>query len=710
MTFKQFNDKIQTQFEQMQETLLFRLNVSGQQIWDAYIQGFSPEENPIFRDPQSSTHQCNNDENFIRRYGNVVTIKNNKIVTMFDVDVAGTEYEGTTKNIQKLLSTAKIADVFFETFNELNGLPYEKCNKTQLKYQLGYVKTLKKYTQEEADKFGVVNTTDVYEFHHFHAFLATKFVDKTGKSVESIIGDYRGNVEVFQRAMKEIPLDTLELVRDLIIQGSLLNGDAHLDKVKTFIRLKSEYDSLDKSDKENWCWNTSYGLPIAKFRNEFIGTPCIELAEGVELNQVCLNWNKRADPTNYMKAVAPFTKSQRDAVEKMVVEKGYVESFNRRFATIDDIDVSEIRHMNISTEVEKPVGLFAGLKPAVSTRHKRSEFDGVEEVTIEKFMKDILPTCSSIEAYLENRFQNNLVVMTTANNPDSKRMFKWSNNYSWTYEGNLTGKSQIDQEVKDKGGVVDAPFTFAGIWGDQNGDHSDLDLWCEQPDRTQIGFNTGFRKDSGNKFSNYGGQLDVDDRGHSNSIKVENIYFKDLSKLKPGVYKLWIRQYSASNSQGFQAQIKLNGEIYHYSYDRAVSGNVMVAEVTYHENGEFTIKHLLPETHSSKDLWGLPTGQFQKVNLVCLSPNHWADNNVGNKHYFFMLEGCKSESPMRSFHNENLNGDFTEFRKVMEPFADTCRLQPTAKQLAGLGFNATVRDSIIVKLQGTHKRTIKIKF
>lgn len=709
MTFKQFNDKVQTQFEQMQENLLFRLNVSGQQIWDAYISGFKPEENPIFRDPESSSHQCNNDENFIRRYGNIVAIKDNKIVTMFDIDVVGTEYENTTKNIQKLLSTAKVVDVFFETFNELNGLPYEKCTKTQPKYQLGYVKTLKKYTQEEADKFGVVNTTDIYEFHHFHTFLATKFVDKTGKSVESIMGDYRSNNDVFVRAMKEIPLDTLELVRDLILQGSLLNGDAHLEKVKTFIWLKTEYDSIAAKEKENWCWNTSYGLPIAKFRNELIGTLCVELAEGEELNTACLTWNKRVDPANYMKAKAPITQRQIQEAEKFIIENGYVESFDRRFATIDDINVSEIKHMNVSDKAEKPAGLFAGVKPAVSTRHKRSEFDGVEEVSVEKFMKDVLPTCTSIEVFLENRLENNLVTMTTANNPDSKKIFKWNNNYSWSYNGNLTGKSMIDQEVKEKGGVVDAPFTFAGIWGDNNGDNSDLDLWCEQPDKQRIGFNSGFRKDSGNSFSNCGGQLDVDNRGHGSSVKVENIYFKNLSKLKPGVYNLWVHQYAACNSQGFQAQIKINGETYHYSYNRAVTGTVNVAEVTY-KNGEFTIKHLLPETHSNKDLWGLKTGEFQKVNLVCLSPNHWGDNNSGNKHYFFMLEGCKSDIPMRGFHNENLNGDLLEHRKVMEVLADTRKLEPTSKQLAGLGFNATVNDHLIVKLTGSHKRTIKIKF
>lgn len=93
MTFKEFNLKIQKQFELMQQYKLFRLNITGQQIWDRYLAGFKPEQDPIFRDPNSSTHNCNNEKNFVRRYGNVVAIDENlNIISMFDIDVEGSIY------------------------------------------------------------------------------------------------------------------------------------------------------------------------------------------------------------------------------------------------------------------------------------------------------------------------------------------------------------------------------------------------------------------------------------------------------------------------------------------------------------------------------------------------------------------------------------------------------------------------------------------
>ena len=701
---------MQLQFDKMCATgKLFRSSLSGQEVWNLYINGFETKYNPIFRDPQSSTHNCNLCNNFIRRYGNIVAIDENyEIMTMFDID-APEEFVTVAKNISKALKNAVISDVFFETFNELNSLPYESCNKNNLKFKLGIDKNVKRYNTEESQKYGVVMPDELRTFNHLHLYLPKMFVDMSGSSVESIMGGYRDDKNVFQRAMVEIPLDTLKLVKDLINQGSLLDGQTHLFKIDAMIPLKEKYNTLNPNQKDNWCWINSYKFRLAKFKNELIGVLCTELAEGMELNEAWEKWNKRVDPVNYMKTTAPITQKQINDAKKFVEENGYVESFNRRFATIDDIKASEILHVNIGNGDIKTVSIFDGVK-STSTRHKRSEFDGIEEVSIEKFMKDILPGCTSVEAFLSNKHDGNLVSLTTANIKESKPIFKWDNNYSWTFNGNLAGKSQIKQAVKTAGGRVDGVLRFSLIWNDGDGrDNSDLDAWCQQPNRESIGFNAGFRKDSGDKFSSCKGQLDLDKTQPSGKLAIENIYFVDAKYMKDGVYKFWVNQYSARNSQGFKAEIEFNGEIYTYEYNKPVAGDVMVAEVTFSQ-GRFDIKHLLQETTTSKELYGLQTEQFHKVNLVCLSPNHWGENNVGNKHYFFMLEDCKCPTSIRSFHSENLIPELAIHSKVLEVLGNTTMIEPASKQLSGLGFNATVRDELIVKLQGSFKRTLKIKF
>lgn len=644
---KQFNEKLQAQFNVMCTTnKLFRSSLTGQEVWDLYLKSF--ENDPIFRDPASSEHNCNLCNNFIRRYGNILALdKDYKVISIFDVETDG-EYANVAKSLSKALKESKITEVFFETFNELNKLPYESCSKANEKFQLGMSKNVKRYTKEEAEKFGVVKANEIRTFNHLHLFLPTLFVSKTNKSIETIMGEYRDAKNVFQKAMETISLDTLQLVKDLINQGSLLDGQTHLYKIEQVIPLKKEYDLLAASERDNWCWVKSYGLPFAKFKNELIGVLCSELSEGKEINVACQAWNKRVDPANYMKAIAPITKKQIEEAKKFVEENGYTESFNRRFATMEDIKVSEILHANAGKGDIKSVSIFDGVK-STSTRHKKSEFDGVEEVHIDKFMKDILPGCTSIEVFLKNSHEGNMVSLTTANNPDSKPIFKWANNYSWTFNGNLAGKSQIKEEVRSKGGKVDGVLRFSMMWADGNGDNSDLDLHCIEPKRNEIYY--------ANKLNRMtGGNLDIDITQPCGKLAVENITFPSLNRMDDGTYKFFIRQFSSRSSKGFKAEIEFNGELYSYSYDRAVSGDIQIAEVIL-KNGEFTINHKLPTVDGigiNKEIYGLETNQFHKVNLICLSPNHWDTNNVGNKHYMFMLDGCKSSTDIRGFHNENL--------------------------------------------------------
>lgn len=705
MTFLEFRKNIQDQFSIMTEGKLYRSSVSGQELWDLYLSSFKPEDNPTFRDPDSSKHNGNLDNSFFRRYGNIVSLdRDNNIISLFDKVTEG-RYFNSSKNLRDKIKSSPIKDVFFETFEELKSLPYESCKKTQEVFRLGIESNHKTYTQEEADKFGVVEAGKVYKFNHLNLDLPKEFVDQTGKSIESIMGTYRDAKNVFQRAMEEIPLDILKLVRDLISQGSLLNGEAHLSKINTFIPFKEAYDKLD-SNKDQWCWETSYKLPIAKFRNELIGVLCKELAEGEELNKACQSWNKRVDPVNYMKATALITENQKKNAQKFCEEHGYIESFDRRLATLDDIKADEIKHMNVEKGL-KNVSIFDNVKTK-STQHKRSEFDNIEEVGIEKFMKDILPTCEKVEAFLENNQEGNLVTLTTSKDENCKQMFKWNNPYSWTYKGNLAGKSQIKESVKNQGGKVDGVLRFSIMWSEGNStDNSDLDAHCEEPGGNLIYYS--------NSRSSTGGNLDIDitnPSGHKSrngKEVVENITYPSLNKMKDGTYRFIVNQYSARNSQGFKAEIEFDGEIYEYEYKKPVRGQVLVADVTL-KDGKFTINHSLPSSSSSREIYGLETKKFHKVDLVCLSPNHWANNNTGNKHYFFMLNGAKAEDSLRSFHSENLKPELAEHRKVLEVLGTTTMIEPKGKQLSGLGFNSTVRSEVILKLGGSHKRVIKVKF
>lgn len=702
----EFRKKVQAQFNKMCATgKLFRIALSGSEVWTLYLGSF--KDDPKFRDPASSFHNCNLCHNFIRRYGNIVAVdKDYGLMSLFDVETEG-EYAEASSIMSKAVKGSVIQDAFFETAEELKKLGYAPFDNGAATHRIGMAVNHKRYTKEEAEKFGVVKPNEIRTFNHLCLDLAKAFVPVTSASIESIQGEYRDAKNVFKRAMDEISIDTLQLVRDLINQGSLLDGTTHLYKIEQFIPYMESYTKLGANQKNNWAWVTSYKLPFAKFRNELIGVLCSELSEGKEINEAAQAWNKRVDPANYMKVSAPITKKQIEEAKKFVEEGGYIESFTRRFATIEDIKVDEIKHINIGNGEVKTASIFDGLSKSTPSRHKRNEFEGVEEVNIDKFMKDILPTCTSVEAYLDNSHEGNLVSLTTAIKPDSKPIFKWDNNYSWTFKGNLAGKSQIKEAVKTQGGKVDGVLRFSIMWAEDSVDDSDLDAHCVESNGEEIYF--------GHKASRTGGTLDIDiihPQDHKVRTKqevVENITYPSKTMMKDGKYDFFVVQFNGRQSKGFKAEIEFDGQIYSYVYTKPVGGSVRVAVVTL-DKGVFSIKHGLPETESSKTIYGLETNEFHKVSLVSLSPNHWGKNNVGNKHYLFMIDGCKPDTGIRSFHNENLIPDLLAHRKVMDVLGSTSVIQPTGKQLSGLGFNATVRDELIVRLSGSFKRVVKVKF
>ena len=96
---------------------LFRANISGREIYQFYLMAFPDGENPIFRDPASSTHNCNTCNNFIRRYGNIVSIgKKGELITIFGGTNIPEPHKTVAEQLDTLIKSRSIESVFFETF------------------------------------------------------------------------------------------------------------------------------------------------------------------------------------------------------------------------------------------------------------------------------------------------------------------------------------------------------------------------------------------------------------------------------------------------------------------------------------------------------------------------------------------------------------------------------------------------------------------
>lgn len=193
---------------------------------------------------------------------------------------------------------------------------------------------------------------------------------------------------------------------------------------------------------------------------------------------------------------------------------------------------------------------------------------------------------------------------------------------------------------------------------------------------------------------------------------VENIFYASKQKMKNGVYTLQVNNWNRrSDKQGFEVEIEFDGQIHRIEYAKVLrqGETVTVAEIQL-GHGEFQIVESLPSTTSVRQVWGVATNTFSKINLMMLSPNHWDEKAVGNKHYFFVLDQCRNDGSPRPFFNEFLKSELDVHRKVFESVSARMKLEDAAEQLSGVGFSSTQRNSLIVKVKGSFQRTVKVLF
>jgi hypothetical protein len=96
--------------------------------------------------------------------------------------------------------------------------------------------------------------------------------------------------------------------------------------------------------------------------------------------------------------------------------------------------------------------------------------------------------------------------------------------------------------------------------------------------------------------------------------------------------------------------------------------------------------------------------------MVLNSPNHWNGRQIGNRHFFFILDKCLNPDPTRGFYNEFLKDELRDHRKVFELVSSKMKTKPSDKQLSGVGFSSTQENSLICRVSGKFDRTVMITF
>jgi hypothetical protein len=672
-----FKKAVAKQFAKMQDLPLFRTAVEKDALWETYLESFPPGTNNIFRERRE--YDCTCCKQFIRAVGDIVAIDNGKLVSIWDIEVGDPTFATVAAALSKLVKKHKVEDLF------LHDQRTAGTDKT----------------------FDDRTTGKVMQWEHFHINIPQKFV-KPKHAIATFLGEKRSTYDVALRGLRELTLDAADTILELIGQNSLYRGEEHKATVQGWVKLKKEFDKLStKKAQDLWVWSLIDSVnPGARIRNSVIGTLLIDLSKGESLEGAVKAFEFKVAPANYKRPTALVTKSMIEDAKKKIASLGLTSALDRRYATLEDLKVTNILFADRSAKKKINGDVFDDLAGTVASKPK--SLDKIEEITIDKFVQEVLPKADSIEVMFEGKHVSNLVSLVAPADPTAGKLFKWDNGFSWDYNGGMA--DSIKERVKQAGGNVTGDVCCRLAWYN----HDDLDFhMVERPtrgSRFEIYYGTRY------SASPNGGQLDVDmNAGHGTTREpVENIFYSNRSRMADGTYELNVHQFSKreTTNVGFDVEIDIGGDVYSFAYDKAVRQGETINVATLTKRGnEITVAGQVSASKTSKQIWGIGTNQFHKAKLMLLSPNHWDGKGVGNKHWFFVLEGAKNDGEARGFFNEFLNPELDKHRKVFEMVGSKMKAKEGAdNQLSGLGFSSTQKDQLVVKVTGSFTRMLKIVF
>jgi hypothetical protein len=649
--------------------------VDGDALYQRYLAAFPEGANPIFN--KQTEHECSCCRHFIRRVGNVVSVDDRGVIHTIWDEAAGRApypYDRVASALRDAVLSADISDL----------------------YRVG----------PKENSFGAATTRSldaggkVLTWNHLYTDVISKVLQAA--SPDQVRGDYRTTVQVFTRGLVELAPAALDTVLSLIEANNLYRGAEHKAAVVEFQRAQRAYLTKDPREQSIFAWTHATG-PASRFRNTVIGTLVQDLSEGVDVERAVASFEAKVAPSNYKRTSAVITPAMVKNAMRTIEELGLESALERRFATIADISVNDVKWVDGNVKPAMKGGLGDVLMKAAVTANPQStkkDEERAEDVGLEAFVEKVLPTATGMEVLFKGGHLGNLMSLTAPVHPEPKQLFRWDNDFAWSYGGNVT--DSIAERVKKAGGKVEgATLRVSLSWFN----FDDLDLHVHEPPGRGI---AGVRDHIyfGNKRGASGGVLDVDMNAGGGRTReaVENVVWMD--KMPSGPYKVVVNNYclrETSNS-GFVVEVECAGKLSHFSFNKTVRNQQNVEVVTLHMK-EGVIERVeigdaaITASNIAVTKWGLTTEQYVKVDAVTLSPNYWGDNAVGNKHTFFVLSGCRNDEPTRGIYNEFLHSRLEPHRKVFEVIGDKTKCQPTHGQLSGLGFSSTKRTSFVVRVQ-----------
>lgn len=662
MEFKTFAAAVNTAFKTLVaadkgDKNLFVVDVSGDELYEAYQNAFPEGSNPVFRERRD--HDCSTCRQFVKNIGGVVAITGDKLVSIWDVKLDDDVYAVVAARMSAFVKSKAIKAPFFVT----------------------------------EPQYGSATTVSGGEiWNHFEAVVPRYYILK--HNTPNVVGERRTDFEVFTRSMETISAEAIDVVSELIDQNSIYMGQSFKATVDALKKHRRAYFAVAEDRRALYAWQVA--KPQTRYRNTVIGTLLVDISEGVDLESAVAKYEAKTAPTNYKRSTALVTDRMIADAKKTVEQLGIEDAFHRRYACREDIAVNNVLFVDGAVRPAMIGGVFDGVK--ATKKSKAPEFGKTEKIGVADFIEKVLPRAESVEVFVKSELANSFVSLIAPVHADAPPLFKWDNGFSWSYAGELT--DGIKERVKKAGGKVDGDVRVSLSW--YNGDDLDLSVrWGHQT--VYFGTRRAF-----------GATLDVDmNAGGATNSKdpVENIYWNRVADMPNGRFNIVVHNFrKRSNSNlGFVVEVEVCGKLWSKAVDAIEDRAYVEIGSIVVNNGVVEVVGLTPGGVAGEK-WGVATESWVPVDMIMRSPNYWDGQAIGNEHVFFMLKGCVNPDDTRGFYNEFLRSDLNAHRKVFEVLGGTLKARYTENQLSGIGVSVTRKEELVVRVKGAVNRVLNVIF
>lgn len=381
-SYHNYLDSMRTRFDAIQAPSMFHAGIDGSVLWSNFLLGIDADRRQHWT--------CNCCRHFVERFGNVVLVGDDGVLTsaIWDETDAPAELRDAIWQLRQLVEDATVNGVFLH------------------------------------DK-GALGTPEAGGFRHFSLNL-----DIRNRLRSSVLTPFQAMAEkdedfrILGRALSEFDVRQLEDAARILNADAVSRAQKFADHVEWLLRIK--HRTLDRSISHkrqvNLRWLDVATAPAGwcKPRGQMIGTLLEDLAAGIEFDSIKRRWNEKMHPLQYQRPQAAPSAGTIEQAEKLVEKLGIAPSLARRFARIDEVEA--VWKPSPVEPAQARGGVFGGIKAKGEVERKPLALPS-QRMTWEKFARTVLPTVREIELCVPNH--GDFVGLVTAVDQDAPPILKW---------------------------------------------------------------------------------------------------------------------------------------------------------------------------------------------------------------------------------------------------------------------------------------------